>query len=181
MGRGSDEISDLSLLKVKLSFYHFIAGFSTWSDDIPAEYRKASELVREVLAKENLTPQRLAHWVFADVLTTERDFNRALTEADTAVSMAPYDAFAMGTLTPVLIMSGKPDRALDWIDLALGRDPNSAKDLSYKKGWALRVLGKYEDSMSAFKQSFYPGSDSSLNMAIVPRSPRPGSTKPRPR
>ena len=58
-----------SLLKVKLSFYHFIAGFSFWSDDIPAEYRKAGELVREVLAKENLTPQvkRLAHWVFADV------------------------------------------------------------------------------------------------------------------
>ena len=157
-----------SLLKVKLGFYHFIAGFGFWSDDIPAEYRKAGELVREVLAKENLTPQvkRLAHWVFADVLTTERDFSRALTEADTAVSMAPNDAFAMGTLTPVLIMSGKPERALDWIDLALGRDPNSAKDLSYKKGWALRVLGKYEDSMSAFKQSFYPGEDSPLNMAI---------------
>ena len=166
---GLAKYPDSSLLKVKLSFYHFIAGFSFWSDDIPAEYRKAGELVREVLAKENLTPQvkRLAHWVFADVLTTERDFNRALTEADTAVSMAPYDAFAMGTLTPVLIMSGKPDRALDWIDLALGRDPNSARDLSYKKGWALRVLGKYEDSMSAFKQSFYPGEDSPLNMAIV--------------
>ena len=158
-----------SLLKVKLGFYHFIAGFGFWSDDIPAEYRKASELVREVLARENLTPQvkRLAHWAFADVLTTERDFRRALTEADTAVSMAPYDAFAMGALTPVLIMSGEPDRALDWIDRALGRDPNSAKDLSYKKGWALRVLGKYEDSMSAFKQSFYPGGDSPLNMAIV--------------
>jgi adenylate cyclase len=126
-------------------------------------------MVREVLAKENLTPQvkRLSHWVFADVLTTEGDFGRALIEADTAVSMAPYDAFAMGTLTPVLIMSGKPDRALDWIDLALGRDPNSARDLSYKKGWALRVLGKYEDSMSAFKQSFYGGSDSPLNIAIV--------------
>ena len=166
---GLAKYPDSSLLKVKLSFYHFIAGFGFWSDDIPAEYRKAGVLVREVLAKENLTPQvkRLAHWAFADVLTTERDFSHALTEADAAVSMAPYDAFAMGALTPVLIMSGKPDRALDWIDLAAGRDPNSAKDLSYKKGWALRLLGKYEDSLSAFRQSFYPGGDSPLNMAIV--------------
>ena len=158
-----------SLLKVKLSFYHFIAGFGFWSDDIPAEYRKAGALVREALAKDSLTPQvkRLAHWAFADVLTTERDFRRALTEADTAVAMAPYDAYAMGNLTPVLIMSGEAERALDWIDLALRRDPNSAKDLSYKKGWALRVLGKYEDSLSAFRQSFYPGGDSPLNMAIV--------------
>ena len=29
------------------------------------------------------------------------------------------------------------------------------------------MLGKYEDSMSAFKQSFYPGGDSPLNLAIV--------------
>ena len=49
-----------------------------------------------VLAKENLTPQvkRLAHWLFAIVLTTERDFSRAQNEADAAVALAPYDAFA---------------------------------------------------------------------------------------
>ena len=172
---GLAKYPDSSLLKVKLGFYHFISGFSFWSDDIPAEYRKAGLLVREVLAKENLTPQvkRLAHWVFADVLTTERDFSHALTEADTAVSMAPYDAFAMGALTPVLIMSGKPDKALDWIDLAIGRDPNSAKDLSYKKGWALRVLGKYEDSLSCLQAVVLPRRRFSPEHGYRSRSPWP--------
>ena len=69
---------------MKLGFYHYRAGWNFWSDDIPAEFRKAGELARAVLAKENLSPQvnRLAHWLFAKVLTTEGDFNRALKEAE---------------------------------------------------------------------------------------------------
>ena len=137
-----------SLLKVKLVAYHFRAGRNWWSDDIPAEFRKAGEFARAVLAKDNLSPQvkRLAHWFFALVLTTEGDFSRALTEADTAVALAPYDAFAIADLSVVPIMSGKPEKALEWVELALTRDPNGSKDLSYKRGWALRLLGKYEDS-----------------------------------
>ena len=41
-----------NLLKVKLGWYHFYAGWLLWSDDIPADYRKAGELVRAVLAKD---------------------------------------------------------------------------------------------------------------------------------
>ena len=53
-----------------------------------------------MLAKDNLTPQvkRLAHWLFAQVLPFEREFSRAQDEADAAIAMAPYDAFAIGKL-----------------------------------------------------------------------------------
>ena len=91
--RGWRNIPNSNLLKVKLGWYHLQAGLNFWSDDVPADFRKAGELVRTVLAKENLSPQvkRLAHWLFAWVLTTERDFSRALNEADTAIALAPYD------------------------------------------------------------------------------------------
>jgi adenylate cyclase len=162
---GLAKYPDSSLLKVKLGWHHFKAGFAFWSDDIPADYRKAGELVRSVLAKDNLSPQvkRLAHWLFAFVLTTERDFSRALKEADTAIALAPYDGFVIGDLSQVLIMSGRPDKGLEWIDLALARDPN--KFQIYNKGWALRLLGKYEDSIAAYKQAPMWG-DTSLNIAI---------------
>jgi adenylate cyclase len=109
---GLAKYPDSNLLKVKLGFYDFTAGFSWWSDDIPADFRKAGALVREVLAKDNLSPQvkRLAHWLFAMVLTAERDFDRASREAETAVSLAPYDASLMANLSPVPIMSGAPAR-----------------------------------------------------------------------
>ena len=156
-----------SLLKVKLGFYHFEAGWDFWTDDVQGEFRKSAALAKSVLAQENLTPQvkRLAHWLNATVLTTQNDFDRAQTEAEAAISMAPYDAYAIGNLAMVPIAAGQPDKALQWIDLAFARDPNRAKVLNYKKGWALRLLGKNEDSLAAFKQAFMDG-DAPLNMAI---------------
>ena len=164
---GLAKYPDSSLLKVKLGWYHFRAGWNWWSDDIPADFRKAGEFARAVLAKENLSPQvkRLAHWLFAEVLMTERDFTRALTEADAAISSAPYDAGMVGDLSVVPIVSGKPDKGLEWIDFQMTRDPNAARDVNYKRGWAFRVLGKYEDSISAFKQAPMDG-DAFLNIAI---------------
>ena len=38
-------------------------------------------------------------------------------------------------------------------------------EISYKRGWALRVLGKHEESLAAFKQADM-SSDTPLNMAI---------------
>ena len=40
------------------------------------------------------------------------------------------------------------------------------KDLQYTRCWALRLLGKYEDSLAAFKQSKTDSGDAPLNMAI---------------
>jgi TolB-like protein/class 3 adenylate cyclase len=166
---GLAKYPDSNLLKVKLGIYHFIAGFNFWSDDIPAELRKGGEIVREVLARENLSPQvkRYAHWLFALVLAAEHDFDRALSEAETAISLAPYDASLIGYLAVVPIMSGAPDKALEWIDFAAKRDPNAAKHWNYLRGWALRVLGKPEESLAAYKQAdMCSDTDTPLNIAI---------------
>ena len=102
---GLTKYPDSSLIKVKLGFYHWTNGFNWWADDIAAEFRKASEIAREVLAKDNLTPQvkRLAHWLLALALPFEREFSRAQDEANAAIAMAPYDAFAIGKLATVRI------------------------------------------------------------------------------
>ncbi len=165
---GLAEYPNSSLLKIKLGWYHFIAGWNLWSDDIPAEYRKAGELVRTVLAKDNLTPQvkRLAHWLFAFVLMSERDFTRAFNEADTAIALAPYDGSMYGSLAQLAIVSGKPDKGMEWNDLARARDPNGSKMQDYNKGMALRLSGKYEDSIAAFKQSWYPALDTPIHIAV---------------
>ena len=124
-------------------------------------------MVREVLARDNLSPQvkRLAHYLFAYVLATERDFGRALGEAETAIALAPYDGSMYSSLAEVAIMSGSPTKGLEWIDFTVNRDPNGLKGQNYHKGWALRVLGKYEDSLAAFKQAPING-DAPLNLAI---------------
>ena len=166
---GLAKYPDSNLLKVKLGWYHFVAATSFWSDDASADYRKAGELVRSVLAKDNLSPQvkRLAHWLFAWVLASEGDFSRALNEADTAIALAPYDAFVLNNLAQLLITAGKLDKGLEWIDFARAHDPNGLKQQNYNKGLALRLLGKYDDSIAAFRQSFYPDGDTPLHLAVA--------------
>jgi adenylate cyclase len=111
---GLAKYPDSSLIKVKLGFYHWTNGFNLWADDVSAELRKANAIGREVLAKDNLTPQvkRLAHWLLAQALPFEGEFNRAQDEANAAMAMAPYDAFAIGRLAIVPIMGGKPQKGL---------------------------------------------------------------------
>jgi adenylate cyclase len=164
---GLAKYPDSNLLKVKLGWYHFKSAFAFWSDDIPADFRKAGELVREVLGREDLSPQvkRLAHWLFAEALLTEHDFDRAMSEAETAISFAPHDASLIGDLSVVPIMSGSADKALEWIDFAAKRDPGSAKQMNYNRGWALRILGKFQDSLAAYKGS-HMSWDTPLNVAI---------------
>jgi TolB-like protein/class 3 adenylate cyclase len=164
---GLAKYPDSSLIKVKLGFYHWTNGFNFWADDISAELRKANAIGREVLAKDNLTPQvkRLAHWLLALALPFEREFGRAQDEANAAIAMAPYDAFAIGKLAIVPIMAGKPQKGLEQADFALAHDPNALKDLQYTRGWALRLIGKDEDSLAAFKQADMVG-DTPLNIAI---------------
>ena len=164
---GLTKYPDSSLLKIKLGFYHMMSGWNWWADDITGEFHKAGQIAREVLAKDNLTPQvkRLAHWLFAEVLPTERAFDRAMAEADAAIAMAPYDAFAIGQLSFVPMLAGKPEKGLEQAEFSLAHDPNGAKDMHYKRGWALRLLGKYEASVAAFKQADMSG-DAPLNLAI---------------
>ena len=177
---GLAKYPDSNLLKVKLGWYHMKAGWSWWSDDVPAEFRKAGELSRAVLAANNLSPQvkRLAHWLFAQVLTTEGDFDRAVTEAETAMASAPHDSFLIADLSSVLIASGKPDKALEWIDLRDNCDPGSARDMAYNRGLALRVLGKYADSIAAFRQADYPDLDTRASTSPSRSSASAGSTRP---
>ena len=119
-----------------------------------------------LLAKDNLTPQvkRLAHWLFALTLPFEREFSRAQDEANAAIAMAPYDAFAIGKLAMVPIMAGKPQKGLEQADFALAHE--CVEGLAIREGLGPPLAGKYADSLAAFKQADMSGGDAPLNIAI---------------
>ncbi|MEX0814524.1 MAG: adenylate/guanylate cyclase domain-containing protein [Dongiaceae bacterium] len=143
------------LLRIKLGFYHYTRAYSGWSQGADADYRQAGELVREGFRGPNLSPlaRRLGHWLFAYVAAQERDFARAVSEANTAASLAPYDAFMLGDLSQILIMAGQPDQAIDWASKALINDPAMTWNYNGLRGWAYETQGKYEESLAALKLS----------------------------
>ena len=75
----------------------------------------------------------------------ERDFARALSEADSAVALAPYDALLLGDLSEVLIMSGRPQQAIEWTSKAVINDPAMAWYYRGTQGWAYESQGKYQE------------------------------------
>jgi tetratricopeptide (TPR) repeat protein len=152
---GLKKYPDSSLLKIKLGWYHWQAVWNFWSDDSAADFRKAADLTREVLAKENLTPmvRRLAHSLFAFVLMYEHDFDRSIEEAQEAVKLAPYDAGLKSILVDVLVAAGKYDMALQWLADAEPRDPGRKDSYTRNRGLIYRLQGKYEQSVSEYRNA----------------------------
>ena len=83
------------LLNIKLGWHHMVRAYMFITSDPPADFRKAGELARKVLADKHLSPQvaRLVHWLMSYVLVQERDFDSALAAANKALALAPYDMF----------------------------------------------------------------------------------------
>jgi adenylate cyclase len=166
---GLAKYPDSSLIKIQLAWAHFTLGWNGFSNNIASEFRLAAEATRSVLVRENLSPQvkRLTHWLFAWVLASEGDFPRALNEADIAVALAPFDGITHANLSQLMITAGQIEKGLRWNDFAGLRDPKGIQFQNYNKGLAFRLLGKYEESIAAFKQASYPDEDIPLNVAIA--------------
>ena len=155
------------LLKVKLGWHHMMRVMIFFSDDPPADVRKAGELARQVLANEHLSPQvaRLANWLMSFVLVQEKDFDGALAAADKTVALAPYDTFMLSRLMIVLVQVGRPDQALQWADQAAARDPALGWSYNYGRGWAYLVLGRFGEAVDALTQTEF--NDAHLLLAIA--------------
>ena len=147
---GLSKFPSSPLLKVKLGWHHLIRAVNFVSDDPQADVRKAGELARQVLANEHLSPQvaRLANWLMSHVLVRERDFDGALSAADRAVALAPYDTFMLSSLMMVLVQAGRPDQALQWADQVAARDPALGWFYNHRRGWAYLVLGRFGEAVS---------------------------------
>ena len=152
---GLGKFPESSLLRIKLGWHHYMRAINGWSPDAETDYRRAGELVREAFRDPNLSPMamRVGHSLFAFVAAQERDFARAVSEANAAASLAPYDAFLLGDLSQVLVMAGQPDQAIDWASRAAINDPAMAWSYHGNRGWAYETQGKYEKSLTALKLS----------------------------
>jgi adenylate cyclase len=154
------------LLEVKLGWHHMMRVMIFYSDDPPADVRKAGELARHVLANEHLSPQvaRLANWLMSFVFVQEKDFDGARTAANKTVALAPYDTFMLSRLMMVLVQVGRPDQALQWADQAAARDPALGWSYNYGRGWAHLVLGRFGEAVDALTQTEF--NDAHLLLAI---------------
>lgn len=157
---GLKKFPQSGLLKIKIGWAYFSRGWSGWSADPNSDYRRAGSLVREAMAQPALSPmaRRLGHWLSAFVDVSEQKFEWALSEAEAAIALSPYDAFMLHDLSQIPIMAGKPAQALEWLERAESVDPNpqALPWLAAYRGWALLVDGRLEESLAALSEARSP-------------------------
>lgn len=106
------------LLRVMLGWKHSLAAGLIWTDDPEADLRIAAGLVRDVLARTDLTPQvrHYAHWLHARVLFQEHDPESALAEGRLASRLAPNDAFMLFALAQVSAEAAQTEASRTWLE-----------------------------------------------------------------
>ena len=91
----------------------------------------------------------------------QKDFDRAKSEAETALSFNPNYALAYNCLGSIHTYSGRPLEAIAVIERAMRLDPAWSQQYLHFLGTAYLLAGKYETAAALLRQRVFlvPGTD----------------------
>jgi adenylate cyclase len=107
------------------------------------------------------------HYVAAVVAFWNRDLERAILEANTALRLSPNYALAYGTLGLSEIYIGRPLAALPYIQRAITLDPVFAQQYWHFLGSAYLLAGDFEGAVHAFQERIRLASRTDLSRAFL--------------
>jgi len=82
-----------------------------------------------------------------------RNHDKALQNAEKAITVNPTDAESQFAMAEVLVYSGRPKEAMKIIDAVMRLDPNKMADCLKLNGIAHFCLGEYEEAIASFNRS----------------------------
>jgi len=94
----------------------------------------------------------LAHGVLSWLCVMNRDFNRALAEAERAVALEPGSGLSYTTLGLSLNYAGRYEEAIPALKNAIRLMPIPSTVCLANLGFSYRMLGRYEESIASLKQ-----------------------------
>ncbi len=136
---GLQRFPNASLIKIKLGWTHLLSVRYGFGGDPETEGRQALRLANEGLADVSLHAfgQAVGYWLRANVhLWYSRDFQRAITDAEAAMEIAPKDADLLISVSLVYTYSGQPRKALELIAEASAYLPHPPPRFFCYRGWA---------------------------------------------
>ncbi len=133
--------------------------FNRWSDDPDSSLRLARQNVDQAVEKDPNEPFARAMAGLAALL--QKDFDRATSEVEIALSLNPNYAFAYNCLGSIHTYSGRPLEAIAVIERAMRLDPAWSQQYLHFLGTAYLLAGKYETAAALLRQRVFlvPGTD----------------------
>ncbi len=112
---------------------------------------KAEEMAKKAVAIDDLLP--VAHVALGNVYIAKRDYEKAIAEGQCAVSVDPGNSTGYQIWAGALTLACRPIEALPLYHKLFRVNPNATSLAFMVFGHALRMAGRFEEAVSAFKKS----------------------------
>ena len=123
-------------------------------------------LAREYLEKAMRNPTSLAHYLASNMNLQRYQWQEALVEAERGITLEPNNATINLQIGKVLIMSGDPQKSVDFIEKAIRLDPNYSAIASYFQGLAQFHMEEF-DKTTTFCESSHKLNPENARPAVL--------------
>ncbi len=136
---------------VIIGWTHHIEARYGWSKDPPGDFAKAEILARKALTLDETNADAYSLLSLSVMLNGE--FEQAIEFGEKAIAFEPNHAVSTALLAQTLMFAGRAPEALALIQRAMRLSPYYPSFFPSILGDSYRLLGRYEDAISAFETS----------------------------
>jgi len=154
-GEGLRKFPNSALLRIKIAVTFWADVVWGWSEAPDDDLAKGWRLMQEAEAIPNKS--KLAEWYSHYIMAVyqlwhRHDYDRSVAEARMAIEIAPYDAWTLGDLTPVMALAGNTAEAIEWGQKALRIDPHPQDFFVANLGIAYYLEGRYQAALDTMRK-----------------------------
>ncbi|MBW2608463.1 MAG: tetratricopeptide repeat protein [Deltaproteobacteria bacterium] len=149
--------SEYSIAYSLLSNTHILDVWFKWSKSPKESMMRAFELAKKALALDESNSG--AHLVFAKIFLLQRLHDKAIAEAERAVSLAPNAADAINILGLILRFAGRPQEAAPMHERAIRLNPMPPAQYLYQLSLCYTFIGEYEKAIAICKEALHKNPD----------------------
>jgi adenylate cyclase len=121
---------------------------------------KAAELANKTIAMDSSNGG--GHSILSGIYLLKKEHDKAISEAEIALSLTPDNYHIIHTYASVLAYAGRPEEAIPLFQKLVRLSPLGPPRLYINFAHALRLTGRFEEAVSAYKKAIQCGPNNVL-------------------
>ena len=145
---------------VLLGSVHQMEYWTSSGKSLQDSIEKGIEAAQKALALDDSNAR--AHALLGDFYWLKREYDKAISEGERAIALAPGEAVVHIMYAKNLVFAGRSEEAIPLFQKAIRLNPVGTTNLYLNFGHALRMTGKFEEAVSAYRKSIQLSPDNIL-------------------